>query len=134
MRAAAPDSPIRVLMIVENRPYASDPRVRNEAKTLVEKGYRVSVICPASGHDPWHTVQDGVDIYQFRHPHFRAHVLEYSYALLAILALSLIVLIRDGFGVIHVANPPDYLTPIYVGWKLFGKYIIYDQHDLCPEL
>ena len=84
MKAALADKPTRVLMVVENRPYASDPRVRNEARTLLERGYRVSVICPAKGREPFHAIEAGVSIYRFPDPHFKRHVLEYSYALLAI--------------------------------------------------
>lgn len=121
-------------MIVENCPYASDPRVCNEAKTLVQNGYGVVVICPAKSGECWHTVEEGVTIYRFRDPHFRDHILEYSYALAAIAILMLVAFVRHGFDLIHVANPPDLLVPLCAGWKFFGKRIIYDQHDLCPEL
>ncbi len=130
----ATGKPVRVLMIVENFPYMSDPRVRNESRTLAANGYKVSVICPAKGREPWHEVAEGVSIYRFWHPHFGGHVIEYSYALLAIAALSLLVLVREGFDVVHVANPPDCLVPLCAIYRILGKLIIYDQHDLCPEL
>ena len=133
MRAAT-GKPVRVLMVVENFPYMSDPRVRNESRTLAANGYKVSVICPAKGSEPWHEVADGVSIYRFWHPHFGGHLVEYSYALLAIAALTLLVLVREGFDVVHVANPPDYLVPLCAVYRILGKLIIYDQHDLCPEL
>jgi glycosyltransferase involved in cell wall biosynthesis len=126
--------PVRVLMIVENFPYMSDPRVRNESRTLAANGYQVSVICPAKGREPWHEIAEGVSIYRFWHPHFGGHVVEYSYALLAIAALTLLVLLKEGFDVIHVANPPDYLVPLCAVYGVLGKLIVYDQHDLCPEL
>ena len=78
---AATGKPVRVLMVVENFPYMSDPRVRNESRTLAANGYKVSVICPAKGSEPWHEVAEGVSIYRFWHPHFGGHVIEYSYAL-----------------------------------------------------
>ena len=133
MKAAFADKPTRVLMVVENRPYASDPRVRNEARTLLERGYRVSVICPAKGREPFHVTEAGVSIYRFPDPHFRRHVLEYSYALLAMTVLTVVALVNEGFDIIHMANPPDFVA-LFAGWKIFGKRIIYDQHDLCPEL
>jgi len=131
---AATGKPVRVLMVVENFPYMSDPRVRNESRTLAANGYKVSVICPAKGSEPWHEVADGVSIYRFWHPHFGGHLVEYSYALMAIAALTLLVLVREGFDVVHVANPPDYLVPLCAVYRILGKLIIYDQHDLCPEL
>src|SRR5438094_2602964 len=133
MKAAFANKPTRVLMVVENRPYASDPRVRNEAKTLLERGYRVSVICPAKGREPFHAIEAGVSIYRFPDPHFSRHVLEYAYALLAMTVLTIVALISEGFDIIHMANPPDFVA-LFAGWKIFGKRIIYDQHDLCPEL
>ena len=39
----ATGKPVRVLMVVENFPYMSDPRVRNESRTLAAKGYGVSL-------------------------------------------------------------------------------------------
>jgi glycosyltransferase involved in cell wall biosynthesis len=39
-----------------------------------------------------------------------------------------------GFDIVHVANPPDCLIPAAAIYKLFGKKLIYDQHDLGPEL
>jgi glycosyltransferase involved in cell wall biosynthesis len=133
MKAARANKATRVLMVVENRPYASDPRVQNEARTLLERGYRVSVICPAKGREPFHMIEAGVSIYRFPDPHFRRHVLEYSYALLAMTVLTVVALLNEGFDVIHLANPPDFVA-FFAGWKIFGKRIIYDQHDLCPEL
>jgi glycosyltransferase involved in cell wall biosynthesis len=41
---------------------------------------------------------------------------------------------RDGFDAIHVANPPDSLVPLLAIYRLLGKSIIFDQHDLSPEL
>ena len=39
-----------------------------------------------------------------------------------------------GFDVVHTANPPDLLWLIAAPYKLLGKRIIFDQHDLVPEL
>ena len=38
--------PVRVLMLLENCPYSMDGRVRCEANSLADAGYRVTVICP----------------------------------------------------------------------------------------
>jgi len=129
----------RVLMIVENGPFVRDPRVRKEAMTLQSAGYKVSIICPApSPKAPWHEHIDGIAVYMFRPTtaglRIWEYFLEYAYATLAICILSVVVLMREGFDVIHVANPPDTLVLIAAPYKLIGKRIIYDQHDLCPEL
>jgi hypothetical protein len=44
------------------------------------------------------------------------------------------VCMTRGFDIIHVANPPDFIVPLVSIYKLFGKRIIFDQHDLTPEL
>jgi glycosyltransferase involved in cell wall biosynthesis len=132
------EKPKRVLMVVENCPYRRDPRVQKEAKALVAAGYQIAVICPADSNKRGHQVIDGVSVYHFRTWPVRqgslGYLLEYCYAMAAIAILSMWALFRDGFDVIHVANPPDCMVPLLSVYKLIGKSVIYDQHDLCPEL
>ena len=54
--------------------------------------------------------------------------------MLTIAVVSAYVLLREGFDIVHVANPPDGLIFIAAAYKVLGKSVIYDQHDLCPEL
>jgi glycosyltransferase involved in cell wall biosynthesis len=129
---------MRVLMIVENCAYMRDPRVRPEAKALTAAGHRVSVICPAENKQPWRDMIDNVSVYRFPvfpfPPGMLGHLVEYTYAMLAIAVITAFVLLLEGFDVIHVANPPDCIVLVICVYKLLGKLIIYDQHDLCPEL
>jgi glycosyltransferase involved in cell wall biosynthesis len=128
----------RVLMIIENCPFRQDPRVRREARTLVKAGYRVSVISPSWTRQAWRQLVDGVKVYQF--PVARVgdapigYVMEYTFAMLAIALLTAVICLGDGFDIIQIANPPDCIILIVALYKLFGKLVIYDQHDLCPEL
>lgn|SRR5208282_1538839 len=128
----------RVLMIVENNPYLRDPRVRNEARTLIAAGYRVSVICPGRRGERWHESIGAVDVYRF--PSWSStnnvwgYLTEYTFAIVSIALLSALVLCREGFDIIHVGNPPDCIVPVIAIYKLLGKSVIYDQHELCPEL
>jgi glycosyltransferase involved in cell wall biosynthesis len=130
---------IRVLMIVENCPYLRDPRVRREAKTLTAAGYRVVVIAP-NGDNKFRgdETADDVKVYRFAKLASSStvigHIFEYFCAFVAIAALSAYVLICEGFDIIHVANPPDGLIFIAAAYKILGKSVIYDQHDVCPEL
>jgi glycosyltransferase involved in cell wall biosynthesis len=59
---------------------------------------------------------------------------EYCYFTITCLFLSIYVLIKDGFDVIHIHNPPDTLILVGVFYRLFGKKIVFDHHDLSPEL
>jgi glycosyltransferase involved in cell wall biosynthesis len=124
-------------MLVENLPVPFDRRVWMEATTLRRAGYQVSVICPQGRDAPrWHERLEDVDVYRYPLPSFRGfvgHIVEYGIALLATLALSLVVLWRHGFNVIHSANPPDLFFLIAALYKPFGKRFVFDHHDLVPE-
>ncbi|PYV63015.1 MAG: glycosyltransferase WbuB, partial [Acidobacteria bacterium] len=128
----------RVLMIVENCSYLRDPRVRKQAKTLKESGYQVTVISPGSDKLLWGQLINGVLVYQFPAIQFFhgpvGYFLEYAYATCVIAAMTLYILVIHGFDVVHVANPPDCLVLVAAIYKLIGKRIIFDQHDLSPEL
>src|ERR671912_85620 len=53
----------RVLMLLENC-FPADTRVRNEAATLVENGYRVTVIALRAAGERPREVVDGVTVYR----------------------------------------------------------------------
>jgi glycosyltransferase involved in cell wall biosynthesis len=135
MRASAGN---RVLMLLENSHFPQDPRVRREAYALLGAGYRVSVICPAKSGQQLCENLDGVHAYRYPAPPAfggaLGYVCEYGYAMAATLVVSFLVLARDGFDVLHAANPPDTFVFIAVFYKLLGKAFVYDHHDLAPEM
>ncbi|MEH2544089.1 glycosyltransferase involved in cell wall biosynthesis [Bradyrhizobium sp. AZCC 2262] len=129
----------RILIIVENLPVPFDRRVWNEATTLVQAGYEVSVICPVgSGALARHEIIDGIHIY--RHPLFEARTMyfyfvEYSVSLFWEFLLAFRVYFERGFDVIHACNPPDLIFLVGGFFKLFfGKKFVFDHHDINPEL
>ena len=128
----------RVLMLVENNPYPQDTRVRAEAEALRDAGYAVAVIGPAAKGQPWREVVNGVSVYRFPPPFeargFWGYAWEFFYSTLAMFLLSLVAWRREGFDVVHAANPPETLVLIAAFYKLFGKRFIFDHHDLSPEL
>ena len=116
-----------------------DRRVWQEATTLREAGYEVTVICPRRpGYTRFHECLAGVHIY--RHPlPFEAdgpvgYLFEYATALLAETLLAFVVLVRHGFDAIHACNPPDDIFLVGRLFKLAGKRFVFDHHDLNPEL
>jgi glycosyltransferase involved in cell wall biosynthesis len=129
-----------VLIIVENLTLPLDRRVWQEAMTLRDAGYTVSVICPVGGrYRAAYECLDGIHI--FRHPlPFEAsgalgYALEYSWALLWEFALCWRVWFSTGFDVIQACNPPDTIFLIGGFFKyLFGKPFVFDHHDINPEL
>jgi glycosyltransferase involved in cell wall biosynthesis len=128
----------RILMLLENNPYPQDGRVRREATTLAAAGYQVTVIGPKRSGQPWHETIDQVRVYRFVAPAeangLLGYLWEYGYAMAATFILSLVVLFRHGFDVVHVHNPPDTFIFITAFYKLLGKRFVFDHHDLSPEM
>jgi len=127
-----------VCIIVENLPVPIDRRVWQEARTLRDAGYRVSIICPKGrGFEKGRETLEGIEIY--RHRLWEAsgplgYFVEYAWALAAEFLLSLRVYARTRFRVLQACNPPDTIFLIGLFFKLFGVRFIFDHHDLNPEL
>jgi glycosyltransferase involved in cell wall biosynthesis len=139
MEAAPLSQPRRVLILVENLPSPFDRRVWQEALALRDAGYEVSIICPTGrGYEARFEVIDGVHIWRYALPVEGAgalgYLLEYSTALVCTFLLSLKVLFKRGFDVVHACNPPDLFFLIGAFYKLFGKKFLFDHHDANPEL
>lgn len=128
----------KILFLIEDGPYLYDNRVRREALCLHKAGAGVSVICPNAGSEPFRSVVDGVSVYRYRKPGLGegllGHIGEYAVSLVSQFLISLVVAFREGFSVIHAANPPDLLWLVAAPYRLFGKRFVFDHHDLVPEL
>src|SRR6266568_1942504 len=130
----------KILMLVENLPVPADFRVWAEAITLRDQGFQVSVICPkgSTQYRESYVCIDNISIYRYQLPttghKYAAYIAEYGVALLMTFWLSLKVLFRQGFDVIHTANPPDIFFIIGLFYRIFGKKYVFDQHDLTPEM
>ena len=129
----------RVLHLSENLTLPFDRRVWMELNALQAAGYEVSAICPMGegGTEP-HEVLNGIHVWRYPAPPpthgFASYVWEFLYCWLQTLRLTLTVLARRGFDVIHSANPPDTFWAIALPFKAFGVKFVFDHHDLCPEL
>lgn len=144
----------RVLMLVENC-FPADTRVRNEAFTLTENGFKVSVIALRGPGEESREIVNGVTVYRVprltvfaKLPGEHSRILallnkvlvvvgyftEYAYFTSACLALSLYVAVREGFDVVHAHNPPDTLFVVGAVHKALGKKFVFDHHDLSSEL
>lgn len=134
---------IRVLIIVENRAAWIDTRVWTEILTLRAQGFEVSVISPRGPKDATCKQSDaegmnGIHLYTYHLPQcasgILAYLIEYALSMFQTWWLSLFILCKHGFDVIHVANPPDTFFLLGIFYHLFGKRFVFDQHDLAPEL
>jgi len=129
----------RVLFLVENLPSPFDRRVWQEATTLRDAGYVVSIICPTGkGCEKKFESIEGIDIWRYDLPAegegALGYLVEYSAALAFTFFLSLKILFRKNFDIIHACNPPDLFFLIGGFYKLFGKKFLFDHHDANPEL
>jgi glycosyltransferase involved in cell wall biosynthesis len=144
----------KVLMITES-PFPEDTRVKNEAYTLVEAGFRVSVIALNFNRRKAKENLNGVNVYRlptitifkksslrqswfqillYRFKSGLGYILEYIYFTLASFILSHYIAFRHGIDVIHLHNPPNTLFLIGFYYRLLGKKFVFDHHDLAPEL
>ena len=128
-----------VLIVVENLPVPLDRRVWQESCALRDAGYEVIVICPQMrGFVAPEEKLDGIQIY--RHwiseeaGGFTGFFREYMSALWGEWRLAWRVWRRHHFRVIHLCNPPDLLFLVAWPFKLLGVRIIYDVHDVWPEM
>ncbi|SMP68509.1 Glycosyltransferase involved in cell wall bisynthesis [Neorhodopirellula lusitana] len=130
--------PPRILMLLENESMPDDNRVLLEAKSLIESGYQVTVVCPTGQESAKHVVIDGIRIYRypstFEPNGFLGYLWEYGYSLTMMFVISLYVLVRRGFDVVHVHTPPDMTALIAIFYQCLGKKFVFDLHDLSPEL
>ncbi len=128
----------RILMLLENNSFPEDRRVALEAQSLVEAGFKVTVICPTGYSRRWSDHAVGAKVYRYpatwESNGFVGYVWEYAYSLCMMCFLSVFVWIRHGFDVVHVHTPPDLTGLIGVFYQLFGKKFVFDHHDLSPEL
>jgi len=128
-----------ILLVVQNNSFPTDKRVLKEARSLKNAGYIVSIISPASEFDPeYESTFEEMNIFRYRNFESQggigAFFLEYANAVIKIFFLSLKVYFKKRFRIIHVANPPDFFWPMALFYKPFGVKVIFDQHDIAPEM
>jgi len=142
-RPLAPDAPARrrALIIVENAPVPGDRRVWQEARSLHRAGWDVTVLAPHAPGDrqrPTEELIEGVRVCRF--PLRRAeegrlgHLGEYGMAMWRIWRAVRRLAREQPFDVIQACNPPDFLLLAALGQRRRGSRLIFDHHDLWPEM
>jgi glycosyltransferase involved in cell wall biosynthesis len=129
--------PERIAMLLENNPYPEDVRVLAEARSLLSAGHSVTVIAPRAPGQPRREQVDGVDVVRFRAFDGSTHgalgyMLEYLLAATA-LHLAAVRALLGGATVLHIHNPPDILFVAGALFRIAGRKVIFDHHDLFPE-
>jgi glycosyltransferase involved in cell wall biosynthesis len=124
-------------MLFEANPYPQDVRLRMEAESLVAAGYAVEVVVPRARGERRRERVRGVDVFRFFCFDGSSHgakgfLAEYLVAAIGLHRHALRALLR-GTTVLHVHNPPDLLFPAAWMFRLAGRKVIFDHHDLGPE-
>ena len=129
-----------VLMLVENMSVPRDRRVWAEARALHAAGFRVTVVSPIGrGRDTERrTVIDGIAVERFK-PYEatggpKGYILEYGSAFVQLWRIARRIHRKSPVEVVHVGNPPDVLVFAVGALRRSGARIVFDQHDLVPEL
>lgn len=132
----------RVLIIEENSFVPKDTRVWYEAMTLRDAGWHTTVICPAENGKAaaigTKENLEGIDVYRFPLKFARRGMMnymnEYVNAFVSISRLARQVWREGKFDIIHFCNPPDILFPVGLFYRMLGARMVFDHHDLFPEL
>ena len=125
-------------MLLENNAYPQDVRVRHEAESLVAAGHSVEVVAPRHPGQPRRELVNRIEVRRFRTIHPKrasvlALVIEYAGAMVALHRAAVRALLR-GSTVLHIHNPPDVLFMAGALFRLAGRCVVFDHHDLGPEL
>lgn len=134
-------APPRILVLSENESVPSDRRVWDVCRALAGHGCQVLVVCPQGRPDERSRfeVREGIAVH--RYPlRFAAgdslpgYVREYLTAMWRSWRLVARLSARRGFDAVHACNPPDFL--LLAAWpaRRRGARVLFDHHDLTPEL
>jgi len=139
----------RVLIVEENAAIPCDTRVWYESTTLRDAGWQVTVICPSTAIGAYAGKGvsranvapedlEGITVYRFPLTVAERGVLDYLREYLSAFAwlarLSWRVWRAGPFDIIHFCNPPDIFFPIGWLYRLLGAAVVFDHHDLFPEV
>jgi glycosyltransferase involved in cell wall biosynthesis len=130
----------RTLLISENAPVPADRRVWNECRTLRDAGWDVVVACAAddNGSPAQSEVLEGIQVHRYPlRPSgggVGGYVREYGQAAWRLTRLVRRLARQQRFDVVHSANPPDFLLATAAHLRRTGTRLIFDHHDLVPEL
>jgi glycosyltransferase involved in cell wall biosynthesis len=127
----------RALILVENLSVPFDRRVWQESRALTEAGWEVHVVCPRGTKrdtEPYAEIE-GVRIHRYPLEAATGGPLGFAREYGAALWHSLRLSRRVGkVDVVHLCNPPDLLFLAALPARLRGARVVFDQHDLVPEL
>lgn len=135
------DASPRILVLSENESVPSDRRVWDVCRTLAGSGCEVVVVCPQGRAHEQALVEslEGIEIH--RYPLRLAagesawgYLREYATAMWRSWRLVRELSAERPFDAVHACSPPDFLLAAAWPARRRGARLIFDHHDLTPEL
>ena len=130
----------RRLCMVVHGPYPiGEPRVTREAAVALEHGWEVDVVAMRRAGEPIRDVVDGARVLRLPLAHrrgggvFRVAFEYVGFTVLATIVVALLAL-RRRYAAVQVHNPPDFLIVAATVPRLLGARVIFDVHDLSPDM
>ena len=115
-------------MLLTN-PFKPDPRVYDEAKALVDAGYKVTILCWDRGENyPSREMKEDIEIIRIKIPSSYGKPIDFLRGILTYYFLSIKYLKNKNFDIVH-AHDFDTLPLAYFLKKLHEWKVIYDAHD-----
>lgn len=128
----------KAVYVIQNTGFPRDRRILRQAIEARDLGHRVTVIAPAIGGGAPRESFRGLRVRRYRLREAQegtvAFLREFLGSFLRSGALTLREGLRPGTTFVQVGNPPDTLFPVLWILRLAGRRIIFDQHELTPEL
>lgn len=128
------------LCMIVHGPYPiGEPRLARQARAARDAGFDVDVVAMRRDGEARLGLVDGIRVYRMPVEHRRGGgalqlLREYlGFAILATLRVARLA-VRRRYAVVQVANPPDFLIAAGIVPKLFGARLVFDVHDLSPDL
>lgn len=128
-------------MVVENDSVPADRRVWQEALAVQRAGWEVVILAPhrwGRPRLPDEEMLEGVRVRRFALRPAEAsrlgYLREYGTAFWRIWREIRRLAGERRFDVIHAANPPDFLLLAALGQRRHGTRLVFDLHDLTPEM
>ncbi|ASW56428.1 glycosyltransferase [Plantactinospora sp. KBS50] len=128
-----------VVIVVVNLPAERDRRVIRECQALEAAGYRATVVCPRGPGRPTRLPGTAATrIRSFPQPFAGSGVLsfaaEFAWALVAVTARLVALLLTDRVDAVQACNPPDVFWVLALLMRALRRPFVFDHHDLSPEL
>lgn len=120
---------MKKVCIIRQGYFPADVRARKEALALVEKGFKVDVVCMNWTNEKGAEIYKGVNIYRLPMQRHRGGMLKYLFEYLSFFYLASIKLcllyFHNRYDFIQVNTPPDFLVFVTLIPKLLGAKVIY---------